>query len=177
MYRILYPFFDCTFISDSYSCRNEKGTHKAVNRFCILANQTSKNHTRTCWVLKCDIKKFFASIDHEILLGILGEYISDKGVMELLENIVESFETNRPHPNLLLTGEGTVRPSPRGEGRVRSGVGLPLGNLTSQLFANVYMNRFDQLVKHILKAKYYVRYADDFIFLSHNKIWLENAIP
>lgn len=154
VYRILYPFFDHTFIADSFSCRNEKGTHKAVNRFRTLFNQVSKNNTRTCWVLKCDIKKFFASINHQTLLAILQEYIPDQNIISLLQNIIDSFHTD------------TI-----------AGVGLPLGNLTSQLFANVYMNRFDQWVKHKLKAKYYARYADDFVFLSHDKNWLESIIP
>lgn len=154
VYRILYPFFDKTFIVDSFSCRNEKGVHKALNRFRALASSVSRNHTRTCWVLKCDIRQFFASIDHGTLLAILKKYISDTDILGLLENIIESFAT-----------EG------------KKGVGLPLGNLTSQLFSNIYMNIFDQWVKHTLKAEYYVRYADDFVFLSHDKGWLTNIVP
>ncbi|GEM_PF-15097 len=75
VYRILYPFFDRTFIADSFSCRNWKGMHKAIDRLRQFAAQTSRNHTRTVWILKCDIKKFFASIDHRTLLVILREYI------------------------------------------------------------------------------------------------------
>ena len=71
IYRILYPFFDKTFIADSYSCRINRGTHKALNRFREFAYKTSKNDTKTCWILKCDIRKFFASVDHKILLDIL----------------------------------------------------------------------------------------------------------
>ena len=71
IYRILYPFFDTAFITDSYSCRVNKGTHKAINRFCEFAYKTSRNNTRTCWALKCDIRKFFANIDHDILINIL----------------------------------------------------------------------------------------------------------
>ncbi len=167
VYRILYPFFDNTFIADSYSCRNDKGTHKAVNRFNALAYKVSKSRRTTCWVLKCDIKKFFASIDHEILLSFLQEYIPNQDIIWLLQNIIGSFETvsvasngNHPYPSL-----------------ERRGYGLPLGNLTSQLFANVYLNRFDQWVKHELKAKYYIRYADDFVFLSADKSWLESMVP
>lgn len=154
VYRILYPFFDRTFIASSFSCRNDKGMHKAINHFRTLAGSASKNNSRTCWVLKCDIRKFFASIDHKILLNILGEYITDQNIIWLLENIIESFHTES-----------------------KPGVGLPLGNLTSQLFANVYINRFDQWVKHSLKAKHYVRYADDFIFLSPDRDWLASIIP
>ena len=154
VYRILYPFFDRTFIADSFSCRNEKGTHKAINRFRTLVNKVSKNHTRTCWVLKCDIKKFFASVDHKTLLSILQEYISDQDTVQLLQNIIGSFYTE-----------------------TKPGIGLPLGNLTSQLFANIYMNYFDQWVKHKLKARHHIRYADDFVFFSQNKKWLVSIVP
>lgn len=152
IYQILYPFFDKTFIADSYSCRINKGTHKAINRFREFAHKVSKNNAKTCWILKCDIKKFFANIDHEILLDILAEYIPDKNILWLLENVIESFE-NKP------------------------GIGLPLGNLTSQLFVNIYFNKLDQFMKHKLKVKYYVRYCDDFVILSENKKWLEKIIP
>jgi len=80
VYRILYPFFDKTFISDSFSCRNGKGTHKALNRFRSVAFKVSKNNTKTCWILKCDIKKFFASINHSILINILRNYIPLMGM-------------------------------------------------------------------------------------------------
>ena len=151
IYRILYPFFDKTFISDSYSCRLEKGTHKALNRFWSFAYKASQNNTKTCWILKCDIKKFFANIDHKVLLGILDLYISDKQIVWLLKEIIESFSS-------------------------KPGIGLPLGNLTSQLFVNIYMNEFDQFVKHELKIKHYIRYADDFVILADNKNYLENLI-
>ena len=95
IYRILYPFFERTFIGDSYSCRVDKGMHRAITRFWAMANKVSKNNTRTCWVLKCDIRKFFASIDHKILLGILSEYIPDKDIMCLLGEVVGSYETDR----------------------------------------------------------------------------------
>jgi retron-type reverse transcriptase len=99
-------------------------------------------------VLKCDIKKFFASIDHEILKNILIQYIDDQDVIWLLGQVIDSFKTNLSK-------------------------GLPLGNLTSQLLVNIYMNEFDHFIKHKIKAKYYVRYADDFVILSENKKWLE----
>lgn len=166
IYRKLYPFFEKTFIADSYSCRNNKGTHKAISKFQKYAYIVSKNNTKTCWILKCDICKFFANIDHEILLDILREYISDKDILWLLEGVISSFNTLIPHPNPLLKKERGIKE-----------VGLPLGNLTSQLFVNIYMNRFDQFAKHKLKAKYYIRYADDFVFLSQDRIWLENLIP
>ncbi len=151
--RVLYPFFDRTFIADSYSCRIGKGTHKALNRFRTFGHIVSKNNTRTCWVLKCDIKKFFANIDHDILLNILQQYIPNDDVLRLLGEVIRSFHTTA------------------------SGKGLPLGNLTSQLLVNIYMNEFDQFAKHTLKVKYYIRYADDFVVFSEDRVWLENLIP
>ena len=152
IYRVLYPFFDRVFTSDSFSCRNRKGTHKALNRFRSFSYKVSKHNTKTCWVLKCDIKKFFENIDHEILLTILKRYIFDEDILRLLEKIIYSFSS-------------------------APGRGLPLGNLTSQLFVNIYMNVFDQWMKHHMKAKYYIRYADDFVILSNDKSWLEELLP
>jgi retron-type reverse transcriptase len=153
IYRILYPFFDKTFIADSYSCRNNKGTHKAIHKFHDYFYKASQNNTRTCWVLKCDIRKFFANIDHDILIGILKEYIPDENIIRLLENVIGSF-----------TSEQYKK------------IGLPLGNLTSQLFVNIYMNRFDQFMKHTLKTKFYIRYADDFVIFSEDEARLEDII-
>lgn len=153
IYRKLYPFFDRKFISDSYSCRLNKGTHRAVNRFRKYGWKVSKNNTGICWILKCDIRKFFASIDHKILKNILEKHVEDKGILRLLDRVIDSFSV-----------------------RDRVGIGLPLGNLTSQLLVNVYMNEFDQFVKRGLKVKYYIRYADDFVVFSENRKHLEDLI-
>jgi retron-type reverse transcriptase len=153
IYRTLYPYFDKKFIFDSYSCRLEKGTYRAINRLRFYYWKVSKNNSKTCWILKCDIKKFFANIDHKILKDILAKHIKDKNVLWLLAQIIDSFNTEK-----------------------KNGVGLPLGNLTSQLFVNIYMNEFDQFMKHNLKVKYYIRYADDFIILHTNKSYLEEVV-
>jgi len=147
VFRVLYPFFDRTFIPDSYSSRKDKGTHKALKRFRYFANKVSANNTRTCWVLKGDIRKFFASIDHEVLINILKSYIDDEKTISLLSGVIYSYSS-------------------------KDGIGLPLGNLTSQLFVNIYLNEFDQFVKHRLKVKYYIRYADDFVILSDKKEYI-----
>jgi len=148
IYRKLYTFFDRTFITDSFSCRKNRGTHKALNGFKAFGQKVSRNNTKICWVLKGDIRKFFQNIDHEVLMNTLSQHIPDKNILWLLKKVIESF-------------------SP----------GLPLGNLTSQLFVNIYMNEFDQFVKHKLKVKYYIRYADDFVILSEDKSELHNLIP
>ncbi len=145
VYRILYPHFDRKFIADSFSCRNFKGTHRAMDRFRDFSREVSKNNTKTCWVLKCDVRKFFASIDQKILLHILRKHLHDADTLWLLEQIISSFY-------------GTEK-----------GKGLPLGNVTSQLLVNVYMNEFDQLVKHELRQKQYIRYADDFVVMGQER--------
>ena len=154
VYRILYPYFDRKFIYDSYSCRVNKGTHRAINRFREFGRKVSKNDSQTAWVLKCDIKKFFASINHQILFNILDKHINDTDVLWLFREIVESFHTENINGN-----------------------GLPLGNLTSQLLINVYMNELDQFVKRKLKIKYYIRYADDFVVFHRDKKYLEELVP
>jgi retron-type reverse transcriptase len=151
IYRKLYPFFDRTFIADSFSCRIGKGTHKALERFRRFAYQASKNNTRTCWVLKCDIRKFFDSIDQEILVSFMRRKITGENMLWLVEKILKSFKTE-------------------------SGKGLPLGNVTSQLFANVYLNELDWFVKHTLKARYYIRYCDDFVILENSHTGLEQFV-
>ena len=149
VYRVLYPVFDRTWIRDSYSCRDGKGTHRAMEQFRRSAYKVSRNHTRTCWVLKCDIRKFFASIDHRVLMDIVSGRISDEKTIALISNIVGSFCSTAV------------------------GVGLPLGNLTSQLLVNVYMNEFDQYVKRDLHMAHYIRYADDFVLLAADRKELE----
>lgn len=160
LYRQLYPFFDKTFIHDSYSCQVGKGTHRAMKRFGSFARKVSYNHTRTVWVLKCDIRKFFASIDHGILIDILAKRIQDPDIRRLLGEVIGSFNNIPTYSSM----SGCCK-------------GLPLGNLTSQLLVNIYMDEFDQWVKHKLKARYYIRYADDFVFLSHDKRELERLFP
>ncbi|MDO8604521.1 MAG: reverse transcriptase/maturase family protein [bacterium] len=153
IYKELYRYFDSRFIYDSFSCRKGKGTHRALDRFKYFAGQVSKNYTRTCYVLKGDIKKFFASIDHVVLMKILERHIEDGELRALLREIVSSFHSAIPT------------------------IGLPLGNLTSQLLVNIYMHEFDMYVKQELRVKYYIRYADDFAVLSSDKKYLEELLP
>ncbi|OGY41832.1 MAG: hypothetical protein A2Y82_00675 [Candidatus Buchananbacteria bacterium RBG_13_36_9] len=153
IHRVLYPHFDRFFICDSFSCRIGKGTHAALNRFKRLCFKISKNDTRTCWILKGDIRKYFASIDQSILVNMIAKYILDKQVVDLLNEVIFSFNS------------GTI------------GKGIPLGNLTSQIFANIYLNELDQYLKHGLKVENYIRYADDFVILSEDKKYLVSLIP
>lgn len=146
---VIEPIFDNTFIYDSYSCRKNKGTHKAVKRLAYFVRKVSKNYSGKCFALKLDIKKFFASVDQLILLNLIKKKIEDQDLIWLIENILVSFQ---------------------------KGTGIPIGNLTSQIFANIYLNELDQFIKHELKVKFYIRYCDDFVILDRNKEYLESLI-
>lgn len=117
-----------------------KGTHKAVEKLGDILKKLSKNNHKDCFALKCDVKKFFASVYHGILISIIEKRIKDGDAMWLIKEIVESF-------------------SP----------GLPIGNLTSQLFANIYLNELDQFVKQKLRIPFYLRYTDDFVLVDNSK--------
>jgi len=93
VYRILYPIFDKTFIYDSYSCRNSKGTHCAVNRLKRFARKLSQNYTEPCFVLKCDIKKYFGSVDHQILFNLIKKKIKDEKCLSLIREIIDSYRS------------------------------------------------------------------------------------
>ena len=147
IFRIIYPIFDESFIFDSYSCRVEKGTHRAVKRLESFCRKLSRNDHKDIFALKCDIKKFFDSVDQDVLLELIKKKIGDADAIWLIEKIIRSFEK-----------------------------GLPLGNVTSQLFANIYLNELDQFVKHNLREKHYLRYCDDFIILGESEIRLQNLI-
>lgn len=145
------PLFERQFIYDSYSCRKKKGTHAAVRRLRTFLRQASHNNTQTVYALKCDVKQFFASVDHEILMDLLKQKVTDADTLKLLQTIIDSLSTS-------------------------PGKGIPLGNLTSQLFANIYLHEFDWFVKNRLRERHYLRYCDDFIVLSTNRQHLLDLI-
>jgi retron-type reverse transcriptase len=156
IFRVLNWVFEPTFIPRSFSCRFGKGTHKGVAVLEQMQRQISQNYSRSGFALKCDVKKFFDTIDHSFLLTIIKRRISDQNAIWLLEEIIESFLSE--YSDLFNRR------------------GVPIGNLTSQLFANVYMNEFDQFVKHELRVKNYVRYTDDFIVVSAEVDYLLDLI-
>jgi len=158
--NVLEPIFEKVFIHDSYASRKDKGTHPAVARFLYFMRKVSRNGrcVKNSWngnsicgyVFKADIKKYFDNVGHAVLLGIIRRKVKDEGVLWLVKVILDNFDSP-------LKGKG-----------------MPLGNYTSQFFANVYLNELDYFVKHILKAKYYIRYVDDIVILHKRKKLLEN---
>ena len=141
--NIIEPLFDKSFIFDSHANRIGKGTFKAIERFEYFAQKVSRGFTRLCFVFKADIRHYFETVDHTILLSVLQRKIDDKRLLWLIKVILQNYHTDY------------------------QGKGMPLGNLTSQFFANVYLNELDQYVKHTLKAKYYIRYVDDFVIFDN----------
>ena len=157
--NIIEPIFDQTFIHDSCANRKEKGTLFTIKRLNKFLRKISKNNTGPCFILKADIKHYFREIDKNILLQIIKRKITDKKVISLIKRVLASREREM-RVDLQLSKRG-----------------MPLGNLTSQFFANVYLNELDQFVKHTLKCKYYIRYVDDFIILNNSRkqltIWMQ----
>ncbi len=170
--NIIEPLFENTFIHDSYANRKGKGTLNAIKRFDGCKRTVSKNNTLPCYVLKADIRKYFDNVDHSTLLSIIKKRVKDAKIMWLIRKIFSNYHA----------GGGESSPQEvEGSANLRfAGLssqarkGMPLGNLTSQFFANVFLNELDQFVKHKLKATYYIRYVDDFVILHNNKGLLEH---
>ena len=138
----LYEIYDPCFVNESYSSRVGKGPHAGVADLESALKTVSRNFTKRIFALKGDVKKFFDSVNHAMLLEIIARKIKDADFMRLIENIIRSFGENR---------------------------GLPLGNVTSQIFANIYLNELDQFIKQALRCKHYFRYADDFAILRESE--------
>ena len=151
---VIEPTIDRSFIEDSNACRRGKGNHAAVDR-------CQRYLRRFPWVLKCDIRKYFPSIDHQILYGLLKRRISDPDVLWLIFLILDTSNKQEPVQDL-FPGDDLFTPLQRRRG-------LPIGNLTSQFFANVYLDGLDRYVKQQLRCKGYVRYMDDFIVFGDSK--------
>ncbi len=150
IFRFLEPLYQPSFIRQSYSCQPYKGIHLAVYDVSRALRRASSNYTRRVWALKLDIRKFFDSIDHEVLFQLIKKKVTDPDILHLLNMIIRSFS------------------SAQGEGK-----GVPIGNLTSQIFSNIYLSELDYFVKHTVRERYYFRYADDFLFLHYNPAHLQ----
>lgn len=148
LYQYLNPVYDRLFIEDSYACRKGKGSHKAAARLQYWMRQVDRKPGPGWYYLKLDISKFFYRVNHAKLLKILAKRIKDPKLMKFLGNVVNS----RAEPFGLPRGKAPQDTPPE---EWLYDVGMPIGNLTSQLFANIYMNELDQYCKHVLKIHYY----------------------
>jgi len=156
--NIIEPVFEPAFIFDSYANRKGKGTHRAILKYQHFA-RTYK------YVLKADIQKYFPSIDHQTLKQAIRRKITCKDTLWLIEMIIDNSNPQEPVFNL-FPGDDLFTASERRRG-------IPIGNLTSQFFANIYLNAFDHFIKETLRCKAYIRYVDDFVIFSNskNELW------
>jgi len=153
--NIIQPVFERTFIDDSYANRVGKGTRKALDRFDRFKRKVGKNgrivngakddNMVVGYILKADIRHYFDTVDHDVLMGLIGRRISDERILALVRKILKNHVTDSP------------------------GKGMPIGNLTSQFFANLYLNELDYFVKHQLRAGFYIRYVDDFVIMHNSE--------
>lgn len=148
--NVIGPLLEKKFIYDSYANRIGRGTLKAIERFHFFQRKVTKNNTKECHTLKADIYHYFETVDHTILISLLSREITDQRVLWLIRIILQNYTTSNV------------------------GKGMPLGNLTSQFFANVYLNELDQFVKQQLCVKYYLRYVDDFVIFEQSAKKLED---
>lgn len=161
VYHKLNPFYDRLMIEDSFACREGKGALAAALRLQYWLREVEGKKEKW-YVLKLDISKYFYRVDHEILLRILGTRIKDPRLMSLLKTIINCDGERFGLPRFM-------GPDDVDESEWLPDVGMPIGNLTSQLFANIYLNELDQYCKHDLRIHRYARYMDDVIILAPNK--------
>jgi hypothetical protein len=164
------------FIFDSFACRKNKGTHLAIKRLKKFFRKATKNFEKTAFYLQLDISGFFMSIDHEILYSILKKMILKQNKSyEWKEDILWLAKTiifHKPTDNYIVKGDRSLFkciPPQKSLFHSSDGKGLPIGNYSSQFFANLYLNELDQFIKRNLKCKYYARYVDDLILINQNK--------
>ena len=205
--NIIEPIFNKGFIFDSYACRQDKGTHRAVQRLNKFVQSIKSKQALSrggevpglIYCLQCDISKYFASINHRVLFELIKRKIRNKKLLVVIQKIIQSSFDQPEHENYPLqfySMERLVRldSSKNTDYSLRNTVrltGIPIGNLTSQLFANIYLNELDQFIKHTLSKElkkqkkdscashYYIRYMDDFLFLDLDKKtlhWVKDKI-
>lgn len=174
--------FEKQFIHDSYSCRAGKGTHFGIQRIDRFIRQCSANYTKDCYILKLDLQGFFMSINKNILFARLEKFIKEKyneTDKELVLNLCNRVIFNETTKNCIVKGNKNVwndLPQTKSLFYSKPNCGLPIGNLTSQVFANFYMDSFDHYVKHDLKIRYYGRYVDDFVIVHEDKEYLKKLV-
>ena len=168
LYNYALPIFEPKFIFDSYACRKGKGTHRAVERLCQFLKKITSNNKKKAFYLQADVENFFPSINYDILFNLIKKYINNPNILWLAKTIIYHNCAQNPVRKGQLYLFALVPPQ-KSLFNAPLDCGLPIGNLTSQFFANVYLNELDQFVKHRLKCKHYIRYVDDFVILDESQ--------
>ena len=182
--RRLERLLDEEFIEDSYSCRKGKGTLYGIHRCEEQMRECSNDFTETCYILKGDLKSFFMTICKSLLYARICRLIEEKGnwdgeTVNFMEHIISLIVFNRPQDNCIFKqplSEWNCLPKDKSLRFCDDDHGLPIGNLTSQIFANLFLSDFDHFVKEVLGFMYYGRYVDDFYIICKNKEELLQAI-
>ncbi len=169
----LEPKWERRFIHDSYACRRGKGTHAGVERVQSFTRKVTANGTRRAWYLQLDVRGFFITLDKQVLWERIARKERDPAVLWLAQTLIFHDPVSNCHLRDACRGDFERLPPHKTLFKAGPECGLPIGNLTSQFFANVYLDALDQLVKHELKARYYVRYCDDVVLLSEDRGELE----
>lgn len=194
VYNYISPLFERQFIFDSYSCRNGKGTLHAVQRYEHHIRACSQNYQRSCYILQLDLRGYFMSIDKKLLYAIIMDTLRKKAHtkspdgrtwnqvidMELTEYLITTILRRNPTHRALIVGDPADwkgLPSTKSLFGQPEGIGLPIGDLTSQLFSNIYLNELDHYCKRTLQCHHYGRYVDDFYIIGEDPEWLKSLIP
>jgi RNA-directed DNA polymerase len=186
IYRCIYPFIDNKLINDTYSCRKSKGTLYGINRIKQFIGSFTSNYKQDAYILKLDIQAYFMNMQHQLLYDkVLGLLPKDKTIFLGLDKttvlyLLQQTIFNDVTEDCRIKGKRSDwdnLPSSKSLFHYNPNTGLPIGNLTSQVFGNVYLNDLDQCIKRKLHIKYYGRYVDDMIFVHQDKIFLQSIIP
>lgn len=178
-YNYTHELFERTFIADSYSCIEGRGTHYGVERLKHHLLSCSQNWTKPCYVLKLDVKGYFMSINRARLLARCRKLLG-RGDWSLVDYLLESICMLDPVANCRIIGdrdEWKLLPKEKSLFNSRPGCGLPIGNLSSQLFSNIYLGAFDDFMKRELKCRHYGRYVDDAYVVASSKEELWSIVP
>lgn len=195
-YNYTHELFERTFVHDTYSCIKGRGTHFGISRLEQHIRSESRNYTRPCYIMKMDIRGYFMHINRERLLEICLRTLRrmanhkvskhrpqcwrDVIDMGFVEYLTREIVTLNPIEGCHIVGERSEwdeLPHDKSLYYSPAGCGLPIGNLTSQLFSNVYLNELDQYMKRELKCRHYGRYVDDFYVVSADREWLASVVP
>lgn len=198
VYNYISPIFERVFINDSYSCRKGKGTSYGIKRINRFIRSCSNNYKTDCYILRLDIKGYFMAINRDLLykktINTLEkyrfrEYTDQNGKKhewnrsfnyDKVQYLLQKIIYNNPVENYIIKGsqnDWQGLPASKSLFHSEKGCGLPIGNLTSQLFSNIYLNDFDHWITHQKKCRYYGRYVDDFIIIHSNKDYLKSIVP
>jgi RNA-directed DNA polymerase len=184
LFQYLNPVFDRLFIYDAYSCRTGKGTGLGIRRVQEFLRSCSDNYRKPCWVLKLDIQGYFMAMNKERLYRLVMEQVQRREALKaragLIEFLLHAIVFQDQTADCRIKGsraDWDGLPRDKSLFHTEPGCGFPIGNLTSQLFSNIYLNALDHFMKRQMKCRYYGRYVDDLVVIHPNKDFLQALIP